>query len=85
MDKIGHQAVIQYLHIKGLTPKVIHNDMVATLQDNVPLYSMVKKWATNFKRDRDSLENGPRQEGLPLSPLKKSLTKSMTCCSQIGV
>lgn len=25
------------------------------------------------------------KEGLPLSPLKKSSTKSMTCCSQIGV
>ena len=26
MDKIGHQAVIQYFNIKSLTPKKIHKD-----------------------------------------------------------
>ena len=61
MDKIGHRAVIQYLQIKGLTPKEIHEDMVATLQDNAPSYSMVKKWAADFKRGRDSLEDDPHQ------------------------
>ena len=60
MDKIGHRAVIQYLHIKGLTSKEIHEDMVATPQDNASSYSMVKKWAADFKRGRDSLEDGPR-------------------------
>ena len=46
--------------IKGLTPKEIYEDMVATLQDNAPSCSMVKKWAADFKRGRDSLEDGPR-------------------------
>ena len=39
MDEIGHLAVIQYLNIKGLTPKEIHEDTVATLRDNAPSYS----------------------------------------------
>ena len=43
IDKIGQRAVIQYLHVKGLTPKKVDKDMVTTLKDNTPLYSMVKK------------------------------------------
>ncbi|XP_076031923.1 uncharacterized protein LOC143019826 [Oratosquilla oratoria] len=54
MDKTGHRAVIQYIHIKGLTPKEIH-------VDNAPSYSKVKKWATGLKQGRDSLEVEPRQ------------------------
>ena len=61
MDKIGHRAVIQYLHIKGLTPKEIHEDMVATLRDNAPSYSIVRKWTPDFKWGRDSLEDDPCQ------------------------
>ena len=30
MDKIWHRGVIKYLHKKGLAPKDIHADMVAT-------------------------------------------------------
>ncbi|XP_076055186.1 protein GVQW3-like [Oratosquilla oratoria] len=73
MDKIGYWAVIQYLHIKGLTPKEIHEDMVATLRDNAPSYSMVKKWAADFKQGRDSLEDDPRQ-GRPATVTTKEVT-----------
>ena len=31
MDKIAEREVIQYLHKKGLAPKAIHADMVATM------------------------------------------------------
>ena len=47
--------------IKDLTPKEIHVDMLATLWDNAPSYSMIKKWATDFRRGRDTLEDDPRQ------------------------
>ena len=40
---ISHRAVIRYLGLKGLTPKEIHEDMVVTLGENAPSYSMVKK------------------------------------------
>ena len=36
--------------------------MVATLQDNAPSYSMIKKWATDFKWGRGSLEDGPNHK-----------------------
>ena len=60
MDKIGERAVIQYLHKKGLTPKDIHNDMVATLGKDAPSYATVKRWVVEFKCGRQSLEDDPR-------------------------
>ena len=59
MDKIGHRAVIQYFHIKDLTPMEIYMDMVATIQDNAPLFTKVKKWAADLKWSRDSLKDCP--------------------------
>ena len=46
-------------YISHLTPKEIHEDMVVTLGENAPLYSMVKKWNAEFKHGRDSLEDDP--------------------------
>ena len=60
MDKIGERAVFQYLHKKGLIPKDIHNDMVATLGKDAPSYATVKRWVAEFKRGRQSLEDDPR-------------------------
>ena len=60
MDNIGLRAVIRYLGLKNLSPKDIHEDMVATLGEHAPSYSMVKKWAAEFKRGRESLEDDPR-------------------------
>ena len=62
MDKIGERAVIQYLHKKGLTPKDIHNDMVATLGKDAPSYATVKRCVAEFKRGRQSLEDDPCPE-----------------------
>ena len=60
MEKNGERAVIQYLHKKGLTPKDIHNDMVATLGKDAPSYAKMKSWVAEFKRGRQSLEDDPR-------------------------
>ncbi|XP_041350779.1 protein GVQW3-like [Gigantopelta aegis] len=57
---ISHRAVIRYFGLTGLTPKEIHEDMVITLGEDTPLYSMVKKWAAEFKHGRESLEDDPR-------------------------
>ena len=59
-DKIRHRVIIRYLDLKGLTTKQVHQDMEATLGEDTLLYSMVKKWAGEFKRSRESLENDPR-------------------------
>ena len=60
MDKIWHRDVIRYLQKKGLTTEEIHTDMVSTLGDDAPALSTVKKWAAEFKRGRESLEDDPR-------------------------
>ena len=46
MDIITHHAC---LGLQGLTPKEIHEDLVVTLGENAPSYSMVKKWPAEFK------------------------------------
>ena len=66
MDNIWHRGVIKYLHKKGLTPKDIHADMVATLGDTAPSYATVKRWAALFKMGRESLEDDDRC-GRPLT------------------
>ena len=60
MDKIWHRGVIRYLQKKGLTTKKYHADMFSTLGDDAPALSTVKKWAAEFKRGRESLEDDPR-------------------------
>ena len=60
MDKIWHHGVIRYLQKKGLTTKEIYADMVSTLGDDAPALSSVKKWAAEFKRGRESLEDDPK-------------------------
>jgi len=42
MDKFEKRAFIKYLFLKGMSGKAIHNDMLATLGDNAPAYSVVK-------------------------------------------
>ena len=64
MDKIWHRGVIKYLPKKGLTTKEIHTDMVSTFGDDAPALSTVKKWAVDFKRGKESLEDDLRS-GLP--------------------
>ena len=62
MDKIWHHVVIRYLQKKGLMAKEIHTDMVSTLGDDAPALSTMKKWAAEFKRGWESLEDDPRSE-----------------------
>ena len=54
MYNISHRVVIRYLGLKCLTRKEIHEIMVVSLGDYVPLYSMVKNLAAEFKRGRES-------------------------------
>ncbi|XP_029636823.1 uncharacterized protein LOC115212122 [Octopus sinensis] len=55
MDKIWHHGIIKYLQEKGLAPKDIHADVVATLGADAPALSIVKKWA-----GRESIKDDPR-------------------------
>ena len=66
MDDITHRAVIHYLGLKGVTTKEIYKDMVITLGDDAPSYSigisrMLNSniagivWKTTFVREGQSL------------------------------
>ena len=71
MDKIWHRGVIKYLQKRGLTPKDIHVDKFATLVDDAPALWTVQKWAAEFKRGRESLEDGKGPDILRQPPHKK--------------
>jgi len=60
MDKFQKQAVIKYLFLKGMSGKAIHDDMLAALGDNAPVYSVVKIWLAEFKRGKNSVEDEHR-------------------------
>ena len=62
MEKNELRGVIKYFNLKKLTRKEIYDDMMNTLGDYAPSYTMVKKWAAEFKRGRESIEVDLRPE-----------------------
>ena len=60
MEIVEVRAVIKYLYLKGLTGKAAYEDLVATLGENAPSFTMVKKWFAEFKRGRTSTEDADR-------------------------
>lgn len=71
MDKIAHRAVIRYLFINGLSPK----DIVSTVRDITPSYSVVKTWAVEFKRGRKGLEGDPPEGRPPIVTTQENINK----------
>ena len=57
---IWHCGVIIYSQKKGLAPKEIYADVVATLEEDALALSTVKKWAPEFKRGRERLKDDLR-------------------------
>ena len=60
MDKVEARAVIKYFCKKGISPREIHDDFIKTIGDESPSYNTVLKWAAEFRRGRDSLEDYER-------------------------
>ena len=50
------RAVIKYMHLKGLSPIEIHDDMVQTLGEDAPSYFTVENWYANFRHRIHSTE-----------------------------
>ena len=75
MDKIWHRGVIRYLLKKGLTSKEIYTDMVSTLGNDAPALSTVKKWAVEFKRGRENLEDDPRSRRPSTSTIQENIDR----------
>jgi histone-lysine N-methyltransferase SETMAR len=61
MDKIEYRAVIKLFVKEGLTPNEIHSKFINVYGDSSPSFSIIKKWAAEFKRGRTSLEDDPRK------------------------
>ena len=60
MKKLEIRAVIKYFCKKGMPPKEINEDFMETLGKESAFYSTVKKWAADFKRGRESVEDDIR-------------------------
>jgi hypothetical protein len=60
MDKIEYRAVIKFFVQEGLTPNEIHLNFINVYGESSSSFSIIKKWAAEFKRGRTSLEVDPR-------------------------
>ncbi|KYN39218.1 hypothetical protein ALC56_06405 [Trachymyrmex septentrionalis] len=60
MEKIGHRYVIQYFHLKGLSPTNIKAELDSTLEESAPSFTTVKYWVAEFKRGPTSCEDEHR-------------------------
>ena len=58
--KAEHRAVIKFLTLEGAKHMAIHNRMASVYCGSAPSYATVTRWAAEFKRGRDSLEDDPR-------------------------
>jgi histone-lysine N-methyltransferase SETMAR len=59
-ENFEHRSVIKFLTKEGAAPKDIHQRLVNVYGDLAPSKTTVKKWAAEFKRGRDSIEDDPR-------------------------
>ena len=50
MEKSEFRAVIQYLHLRGLTPKVIKTELDEVHGMTVPVFATVYNWVNDFKK-----------------------------------
>ena len=59
-EKFEHRSVIKFLTKEGAAPKDIHQRLINVYGDLAPSKTTVKKWAAEFKRGRESIEDDPR-------------------------
>ena len=63
MEISSKRAVIQYMQLKGHSPKEIRVDMFRTLKYQAPSYATVKRWCNEFNKfGKTTVEDEPRPE-----------------------
>jgi hypothetical protein len=74
MDRVGQRLILKYFFLKGYASKLIHQELVSTLQDNVISLSIAKNWLTIFKSGELFCGNEERP-GRPLISLGPGLQR----------
>ena len=64
IEKIGHRYVIQYFHLKGLSPTNIKAEL-DSLKKSAPSFTTVKYWVAEFKRGRRRSCEDEHRSGRP--------------------
>uniref|UniRef100_UPI00358E88A7 protein GVQW3-like n=1 Tax=Myxine glutinosa TaxID=7769 RepID=UPI00358E88A7 len=60
LEHLEYRAVIKFLVKEGVTAKAIFERMMAVYGGTGPAFSTVKKWTSEFKHGRHSIEDEPR-------------------------
>jgi histone-lysine N-methyltransferase SETMAR len=76
MDKIEYSVLIKFFVKEGLMPNEINSKFIKVYGDSSPSFSIIKKWAAEFKRGRTSLEDD-RCEGHPKSATTPEIIEHM--------
>ena len=60
MERLEHRSVIKFLVRESSMVKNIHNRLENVYGENAPSFATVKKWAVEFQRGCESIEDDPR-------------------------
>ena len=63
-------VIIRFLHLRGMKPIEIHQQLSETCNDGVMYVKNVRSWVRQFKEGRTSCENKPKELGHTLANLK---------------
>ena len=57
MEKIDHHCVIQYFHLKGLSPTNSKAELDSSLGESALPFTIIKYWVAELKRDHTSCQD----------------------------